>query len=214
MQYTSIFIAGFRATGKTTIGKLLAEKLGWDFIDMDEKIELKAGMPVNQITQSGTEWQTFRQLEHDVLKELITKEKIVVSMGGGTAVNDIVKEGSATTFGRLNQEILRSQKQALIVLLTASDEIIAERMRRHEMRKDITKRPILSEKRAQETQKHLKNAEHDLSQQKEILINEIVSDALETYNKRKPLYAALTKHVVDTGEMSAQDAVTYIMQRV
>jgi len=212
MKYSSIFITGFRATGKTTIGKLLAEEQGWGFIDMDEMIELKAGMTINQITQSGTEWHTFRQMEHDLLKELISKEKIVVSMGGGTAVNDTVKEGSPTTFGELNQEMLRGQKHALIVLLTASDEIIAERMLQHEIQRESAKRPILNEERAQNAQKYQEKAEHSRTQKKEILINEIISDALKTYQKRKPLYATLTSHVINTEEMSAEEAVTYIMQ--
>ncbi len=76
-----LYLCGFMGCGKTTVGKKLAEIMGYDFIDLDEYIEKKAGMKISEIfAEYGEDF--FRDKENDALKE-ITGEKIVVSTGGG-----------------------------------------------------------------------------------------------------------------------------------
>jgi len=69
--------------GKTTVGKLLAEELGYSFIDLDKYIEKKVGDSIPNIFQHKGE-KSFRKLELKYLKELKTLNKTVVALGGGT----------------------------------------------------------------------------------------------------------------------------------
>lgn len=80
-----IFIIGFMASGKTTIGKLLAGKLSLSYYDTDELIEKKSGLPIYKIFERYGE-DYFRKLENEILVEVIeeTREKGgVIATGGG-----------------------------------------------------------------------------------------------------------------------------------
>ena len=70
-------------SGKSTIGKLLAEKLGMDFIDFDRHIEQETGKTIPEIFDMEGE-DTFRLLEHEYLKKLLDKDRVVIALGGGT----------------------------------------------------------------------------------------------------------------------------------
>ena len=77
-----IFLIGFMGSGKTTIGRDLAELLGFDFVDTDRFIEMLYHTTVAQIfTQKGE--AAFREMEYGVLQELIGRERAVVATGGG-----------------------------------------------------------------------------------------------------------------------------------
>jgi len=78
-----IFLIGFMGSGKTTLGKKIASHLHLEFIDMDEYIEQKEGLAISAIFEKEGEAH-FRALEHNALKELLSKENVVVSAGGGT----------------------------------------------------------------------------------------------------------------------------------
>lgn len=69
-------------SGKTTIGKQLASRLGYQFIDQDEVIEKRFGMTVTDVFGKLGE-SVFREAEHDVLKNLSETDNVVVSTGGG-----------------------------------------------------------------------------------------------------------------------------------
>jgi len=210
-QYTSLFLNGFRGVGKSTIGSKVVEKLGWEYIEFDQELVKRAGRTIPEITKNGTSWQEFRQMEHDLLKELLQKEHIVVSASGGAPVNNIIKEGTTTTFGELNTQLYRNTPHVLIVLITASDEIIGQRIKQMELAQAETVRPILNEERAKEVQKLLEEYKDDEAKQKEILVDEIVKDSLTMYTARKPLYAALTNNIVDTSEISIDEAVAKVL---
>lgn len=77
----NIILTGFMATGKTTIGKLLAKHLGYKFVDTDELIIQRAGMPVADIFRQKGE-AVFRKMESELAKELSGKEGLVISTGG------------------------------------------------------------------------------------------------------------------------------------
>lgn len=84
-----IYLIGFMTSGKTTLGKILANVLGWDFYDLDKVIEEEQKMQVHEIfTNKGEEF--FRNYEVEKLKELSEKEYVVISLGGGTPTNDFV----------------------------------------------------------------------------------------------------------------------------
>ena len=69
------------ATGKTTIGKLLARQLNWQFVDTDEIIVSQQAMSIENIfSQFGEE--AFRKLENEVARDLAKREHLVISTGG------------------------------------------------------------------------------------------------------------------------------------
>lgn len=74
---------GYMASGKTTFGQALAERLGWDFIDIDAEVERRAGRPVASIIAEEGE-QEFRRLESMALKATAARCHAVVACGGGT----------------------------------------------------------------------------------------------------------------------------------
>lgn len=81
-----IFICGFMGTGKTTVGRELAEKLSLSFLDLDEEIEREAGKSIAEIFEDEGE-SAFRKMERDTLLEVIRNFKGVVALGGGTLQN-------------------------------------------------------------------------------------------------------------------------------
>lgn len=82
-----IYLTGFMGSGKSTIGPILANTLGWDFYDLDRVIEEKTGKKIKKIFEQDGE-DFFRSTETAVLRELSLKEKVVISLGGGTMAND------------------------------------------------------------------------------------------------------------------------------
>ncbi len=78
-----IYLIGFMASGKTTIGKLLAEALNLDFIDLDFLIEKRFHKSVSQIFQQEGE-KRFREIERNILQEVSEMENVVIATGGGT----------------------------------------------------------------------------------------------------------------------------------
>jgi shikimate kinase len=77
-----IFLIGFMASGKTTVGRLLAERLDWTFVDLDKVIEDAAGMTVEQIFAAEGE-AGFRERESEALRGVAKRRKVVVATGGG-----------------------------------------------------------------------------------------------------------------------------------
>jgi shikimate kinase len=79
-----IVLVGFMGAGKTTVGRLLAAKLGLPFTDSDHVIEDRAGKPIRQIFTDDGE-PGFRELEHEVIADLLKGEDLVLALGGGAA---------------------------------------------------------------------------------------------------------------------------------
>jgi shikimate dehydrogenase len=108
-----VVLTGFRGTGKSTVGRLLAEHLRLPFIDTDARIEEQAGMPIPEIFRSCGE-AVFRRLERDVIASLRGFDGVIGT--GGGAVCDPV-----------NVENLRHN--GTVFLLTADPDVIEERIR-------------------------------------------------------------------------------------
>ncbi len=82
-----IFLVGFMGSGKTTLGRLLADHLGRRFIDLDEWIVEYVGKPITQIFADDGE-AAFRRLESKLLCEVVKESNVVISLGGGAFVSE------------------------------------------------------------------------------------------------------------------------------
>ena len=121
---TSIALIGFMGMGKTVVGKLLAEKLGKEFIELDAIIEKKAGRSIPEIFRKDGEIG-FRELEIAVTKDVAKEMNAVIACGGGIVLNTI--------------NIDRLRKQCIIICLAASPQVIIKRTSG-----DTGERPLLA----------------------------------------------------------------------
>ncbi|GAB3923088.1 shikimate kinase [Mucilaginibacter myungsuensis] len=107
-----IFLIGYMGCGKTTLGKKLAARLGYAFIDLDHELEAKAGKTIAQYFADHGE-DDFRQLESLVLKETAYPETAVVSTGGGLPCffdhMDWMKQHGRVIYIKLNAGVLASR---------------------------------------------------------------------------------------------------------
>jgi shikimate kinase len=79
-----VLLVGFMGSGKTSVGRLLAERLGWAFVDFDDEIEAEAGQSVAEIF-AGQGERRFRSLEAGVAARLLARRDVVLGSGGGWA---------------------------------------------------------------------------------------------------------------------------------
>lgn len=119
----NIVFIGMRGSGKTTISKLLGEKLGYPYIETDDRIEKKVGMKIADFVKKNG-WEAFRTKEGEIIQELSTCNHTVISGGGGTVLR---KE---------NVNVLKAN--GIFIYLTASLSTLYERI------KDDTSRPFLT----------------------------------------------------------------------
>lgn len=124
MIMKNIVLIGFMGTGKTTIGRLLASRLGCPFVDSDKKVEYENGMSIREIFEIYGEGY-FREKEKDVILKISRYNNVVIATGGGVVLS--------------NENMRRLKKKGIIIALTASSEIIVERTKRR------TTRPLLLE---------------------------------------------------------------------
>jgi len=109
-----IYLVGARGSGKTTVGRLLAARLGWSFVDMDDVIEAAAGKTIAEIFASEGE-SGFREREADALSQVVSRPDHVIATGGGI----ILRPDSRS----------RLCKTGYCVWLTALAETLWERIR-------------------------------------------------------------------------------------
>lgn len=110
---TKIILTGYRATGKSSVGRLLAGKLDFDFLDTDPEIENIEGFSISEMV-SRHGWEYFRKRECDLLRSLLLREKLVVAPGGGAI---------------LHQDVwLQLLETSLVVWLKADLETICKRL--------------------------------------------------------------------------------------
>ena len=118
-----VVLTGFMASGKTAVGRRLARRLGFDFVDTDQVIEEHAGSTVSEIFARDGE-PAFRRLERETIEGLSLQRPTVIATGGGTFVD----AENRATLHRLGP----------VVCLVTSPEVILERVSRSD------KRPLAS----------------------------------------------------------------------
>ncbi len=122
LQGLNIYLIGMMGSGKSTIGKLLADRLQYQFMDTDTTIEKIVGQSVTEIFETSGESE-FRQLETQVLAEISAYKRLVVAPGGGIAIK---------------LENWNHLQQGLVIWLDVSLDVLIERLK-----SDCT-RPILN----------------------------------------------------------------------
>ncbi len=126
-------------SGKSTLGKALAEALDWSFLDVDRVLEEREGMSIPEIFERRGE-EYFRKREFEVLKELSNLEKVVISTGGGLGANikamELMKSKGLVVWLKLDFEtflercaedssrpLLRKSKEELIELMKEREKV-------------------------------------------------------------------------------------------
>ncbi|SVE22136.1 uncharacterized protein METZ01_LOCUS474990, partial [marine metagenome] len=109
----NLILTGFSGTGKTQVGRRIAEVLGWKFVDTDEKIVDSEGKSIPELFASEGE-SGFRKLEAMVLTEACSDVRSVISTGGGAA-----------SYSNNHQVMAES---GFVVCLDATPEVICERL--------------------------------------------------------------------------------------
>ncbi len=129
----NIVLIGYRATGKTTIGKLLAQRLNWNFIDTDILIEQRARQSISQIVAERG-WEYFRELESKIIQGTSHLSNHIIAVGGGA----ILKKENVETL----------KKTGFLIWLKASPNVIAKRLLKDG--KTLSMRPSLTGKMPQD----------------------------------------------------------------
>lgn len=120
-----IFLVGFMGSGKSTLGPILANALGYSFYDIDTLIEEKAHKTIPEIFQSEGE-RAFRELERATLQEVTTYANAVIALGGGTIANA--------------ENLELAKNNGILVYLKISPEEALARVQHHR-----TDRPMLKD---------------------------------------------------------------------
>lgn len=132
-----IFLVGLPGSGKSTIGKILAERLQLLFVDLDREIEIAEGKPVHEIFKAKSE-DYFRELEHQYLKKWCSaSQSFVMATGGG-----------APCF-KDNMTLINNA--GISVFLDVPTRVIAQRM----LSTDLATRPLLATASADEVKDRL-----------------------------------------------------------
>lgn len=108
----NIYLVGFMGTGKTAAGKELARKKKWQFVDLDDLIELRERRAISDIFAKEGE-PYFRRVEKQVLKEVAKEKEFVVACGGGIVIDP--------------ENIKTMRETGIIICLTATPEVILKR---------------------------------------------------------------------------------------
>ncbi len=141
-----IVLTGFMGSGKSTVGRLLAERLGWAFLDLDQLIESRAGLSVPEIFALHGE-PHFRRLESTALAIALGRPNTVLALGGGTPET-------------LTNRLLLEQTPATVtVLLDAPfpmlfDRCVLQALDRPEVVRPVLADPTLAESRFSTRQPH------------------------------------------------------------
>ena len=182
-----IVLTGFMGAGKTTVGRLLAARLGWDFLDLDASIESRTGLAVPSIFAAHGEAH-FRQLESQALAASLGRSNIVLALGGGapeSLTNRLLIEQTpatatifldapfATLFDRCMMQVL-NPAPASAAPATAATVSPAQA------------RPILTDPAAAEAR----------------------------FLARQPIYRRLAHHTISTASLSTEETVTALLARL
>jgi shikimate kinase len=129
-ELRTILLTGFMGAGKSTVGALLAQRLGWEFLDADAAVEAKAGKTVAAIFAEEGE-TAFRAREAEAIREHGQRERLVLALGGGALETGITREFIAGLSG------------ASVIFLDAPLEVLVARCL---AQPQAAERPVLADR--------------------------------------------------------------------
>ena len=135
--YDRIVFTGFMGSGKSTVGALLAERLGWTFLDLDTEIERRCGLTVPQIFSDLGEAH-FRRQETAALASVLGRSHVVIALGGG----------APEELG--NRLLLEQTPGTAVVFLTAPFATLYDRCQVQAATSGATERPVLADRQKAE----------------------------------------------------------------
>ncbi|RPI71426.1 MAG: shikimate kinase [Desulfobacteraceae bacterium] len=124
----NIILIGYRCSGKTAVGKILAQKLKRQFVDLDEAIEALTGSDIKGLV-SRKGWGYFRQIERQMIQTLTRSDNLVLATGGGVVMEP------------MNVKDLKAN--GLLVYLEADAKVLTQRMQNDQISGHI--RPALTD---------------------------------------------------------------------
>jgi shikimate kinase len=125
-----LVLTGFMGSGKSTVGRLLAARLGWRFKDLDDEIERSEGRSIAEIFAESSE-AVFRHLETETLQSTLCDCQVVLALGGGAIETPA------------NRELLAASERTLVVLLVAPFAVLYDRCLRQNSSPESAVRPLL-----------------------------------------------------------------------
>ncbi len=149
-HFHNLVLIGFMATGKSTVGQMVAAHLGFRFVDTDHLIESRVGQSIAEIFAAAGEAR-FREYERALVSEMRQWNHVVIATGGGLAAQD--------------DNLVQMQQHALVVCLWASPKTIWQRACRH------GHRPLLADPNPLEKIARLLEARRPFYRQADVLIN-------------------------------------------
>jgi shikimate kinase len=168
----NLALIGFMGTGKTSVGRLVAEALNFEFVDTDEQIQAKTGRTISDIFTADGE-AAFRTLEGEVVSALSKHKHTVISTGGGLPTNP--------------ENLAQLKRHSLVVCLWSSPEKIWDRVRHQ------THRPLLHDPDPQQKIRELLAIREPFYKPADVLVNtdirtarEVAQQVVLQYNKSGP----------------------------
>jgi len=126
-----IVLTGFMGAGKTSVGRILAELLGWDFLDLDTHLEARAGATIPALFETHGE-PHFRRLESSALANALSRPRTILALGGGTPEQ------------LTNRLLLEQTPGTLVVFLDAPFETLFDRCMLQSFASPDHIRPVLA----------------------------------------------------------------------
>lgn len=119
----NLVLIGYRGTGKSTIGKLLAAELDLQYVCLDDKLTARAGRSIPEIVEAFS-WDHFRDLEEQIVKDCADRDGQLLDTGGGVITREV--------------NTSRLRENGIVFLLTATVEDIVERIGSDQGRPSLT----------------------------------------------------------------------------
>ena len=182
-----IVLTGFMGAGKTTVGRLLAARLGWDFLDLDASIESRTGLAVPSIFAAHSEAH-FRQLESQALAASLGRSNVVLALGGGAPES------------LTNRLLIEQTPATATIFLDAPFATLFDRC----MMQALNPAPASA---APATAAPVPPA-----QARPILTDPAAAEA--RFLARQPIYRRLAHHTISTASLSTEETVTALLARL
>ena len=181
-----IVLTGFMGAGKTCVGRLLAERLRWDFLDLDAYIESRIGLAVPSIFATHGE-RRFRQIESEALASALGRSCVVLALGGGAP--------EALT----NRLLLEQTPATATVFLDAPFSTLFDRC----MMQALNPAPSPDTAQAADALPH---------QLRPLLADPVHAEA--RFLARQPIYRRLARVTIDTTNLTAEDTASAVLARL